>query len=379
MKCRRSNIFVSSYALVLLTSIFISISVFSTEPIKESVKESVKLTPALVGFCKKMNGQFKKFGWDKSDCENTNWIHVRNSVNGDPLIWTVYGDTTDEEKPTFKHKEISIIMCGVHGDEITPIKFCFDIMNYLKSAYADPEIAKKDFANKIVIVAPLVNPDSFFKVHPTRVNARGVDVNRNFPTKDWGRDARRLWVANFGKDRRRNPGLTSNSEPEVVFQMNLIKRYGPDKIISVHSPLTMLDYDGPSKVVGGFVDGARAHELLIQMSKDASDYKIVNYPFFPGSLGNWAGKERDIPTYTLELPSSDPSKSTQYWKLFKSAIHNAVAHDLKEKNGTSGTTIKEGPDKQDAKTETPPASDASSKNENQKSAEVKPLKPEMLD
>jgi len=300
--------------------------------------EVPKLTPALTSYCKKMDGQFKKFGWGKSDCENINWNHIRNSVNGDPLTWTVFGDTADVDTASFKQKDISIIMCGVHGDEITPVKFCFDILDYLKSAYADPEISKSEFAKKIVIVAPLVNPDSFFKERPSRVNARGVDVNRNFPTRDWAKDARRLWVANFGKDRRRNPGLTSNSEPEVVFQMNLIKRYGPDKIISVHSPLTMLDYDGPSKRVDGFVDGGRAHELLIQMSKDASDYKVVNYPFFPGSLGNWAGKERDIPTYTLELPSSDPAKSPEYWKLFKYAIHNAVVHGLKEKSADPKST-----------------------------------------
>ncbi|MDO9182471.1 MAG: M14 family zinc carboxypeptidase [Bacteriovorax sp.] len=323
MKSRHSKIL----SLLQTAVCFLSI-VFSTN----SFSEVPKLTAAINTFCKNMDVHFKKYNWDKSNCEKYDWIHVRNSVLGEPLTWTVFGDVSDEEKPTFKQKDISIIMCGVHGDEITPIKFCFDIMAYLKEIYDNPEVINKEFSNKIVIVAPLVNPDSFFKARPSRINARGVDVNRNFPTKDWARDARRLWIANFRKDKRRNPGFAANSEPEVIFQMNLIKRYGPDKIISVHSPLTMLDYDGPNTIVGGLVNGAKAHELLIQMSKDASDYKIENYPFFPGSLGNWAGKERDIPTYTLELPTSDPSKSEQYWKLFKSAIHNAIAHDLKEKN-----------------------------------------------
>lgn len=288
-----------------------------------------KITPSLSNFCSKMEKQFKKYGWSKSDCESYDWLSYRNSVLGDPLAWTVFGDVSDEEKPTFKAKDVSIIMCGVHGDEITPVKFCFDIMNYLRETYANPDF-QKEFANKVVIVAPLVNPDSFFKVRPTRVNARGVDVNRNFPTKDWSRDARRLWISQLRKDKRRNPGVSPSSEPEVVFQINLIKRYGPDKIISVHSPLTLLDYDGPNNIVAGFVDGAKAQELLSKMSKDASGYRIEDYPFFPGSLGNWAGKERDIPTYTLELPTSNPAKSGDYWKLFKTAIHNAIAHDLKD-------------------------------------------------
>lgn len=295
-------------------------------------QENIQLTPALSKYCQKLDTTFKKYNWDKSDCENYNWTHVRNSVMGDPLPWVVFGDASDENELSFKQKDVSIIMCGVHGDEITPIKFCFDVMNYLKTAYADPEIVKKDFANKIVIVAPLVNPDSYFKAQPSRLNARGVDVNRNFPTKDWSRDARRLWVTRYKKDKRRNPGVSASSEPEVVFQINLIKRYGPDKIISVHSPLTMIDYDGPGTIIMGQINGNKAHELLTKMSKDAQDYRIEDYPFFPGSLGNWAGKERDIPTYTLELPTSDASKASLYWKQFKSAIHNAIAHDIKEKS-----------------------------------------------
>lgn len=348
MKSRYTKLLNKQLALfaLLFTTFGTTFGMNAAEPAR-------KLTPTQVNFCNKIESHFKKYGWDKADCENYEWISYRNSVQGDPLTWTVFGDASDEDKPSFKKKDVSIIMCGVHGDEITPIKFCFDIMGYLKTVYADPEY-KKEFGNKIVIVAPLVNPDSFFKAKPTRVNARGVDVNRNFPTKDWTRDARKLWIAHFRKDKRRNPGVTASSEPEVIFQINLIKRYGPDKIISVHSPLTMLDYDGPNTIVDGFVDGAKAHELLIQMSKDASDYKIQNYPFFPGSLGNWAGKERDIPTYTLELPTSDPGKSVKYWKLFKSAIHNAVAHDLKDQSSKEGE-VEVKPSVKETSTEVKPA------------------------
>ena len=368
MKYRHSQIAIAFVAFTMFVGGCIT-AVVAAEP---------KLTPALSSFCKKLDDRFKKYSWEKSECETYNWIHIRNSVLGDPLTWTVFGDTSDEGKPNFKHKDVSFIMCGVHGDEITPIKFCFDIMGYLKTIYNDPELAKKEFANKIVIVAPIVNPDSFFKIKPSRVNAHGVDVNRNFPTKDWMKDARRLWISHFRKDKRRNPGLVANSEPEVVFQMNLIKRYGPDKIISVHSPLTMLDYDGPSTIVDGFVDGAKAHELLIQMSKDASDYKIENYPFFPGSLGNWAGKERDIPTYTLELPTTDPSKSPQYWKLFKSAIHNAIAHDLKDKSSLKIEKSEHSEEKTEIKPTDKPV-EKTVKVDDQKSASVPPTTKDLVD
>ena len=313
------------HLLILVGALMCSLVSFTAEVSGDT------LTPALKSYCEKLDKSFKKYGWGKSDCEGFKWNHYRNSVLGDPLTWTTFGDVSDQDKPSFKEKDVSIVMCGVHGDELTPIKFCFDLMYYLREAYADPEIVKKEFSNKVVLVAPLVNPDAYFKSpKPTRVNAHGVDPNRNFPTKDWQTAARQVWVSKLRKDKRRNPGLTPLSEPEVVFQVNLIKRYSPDKIISVHSPLTLLDYDGPSLPAGNGLDGGKAHELLIQMSKDASGYNIKDYPFFPGSLGNWAGQERDIPTYTLELPSSDPRKSEEYWKLFKSAMHNAIAHNLRQ-------------------------------------------------
>lgn len=62
------------------------------------------------------------------------------------------------------------------------------------------------------------------------------------------------------------------------------------------------------------------------MSKKANGYRVKNYPFFPGSLGNYAGNERKIPTYTLELPSSDNRNHKKYWKMFRESIDFALFH-----------------------------------------------------
>lgn len=300
----------------------------ASEQEKLNKKEMKK--KAIADYCKKTDESFKKFRWGKSGCENYHWNFVRTSVKGDPLVWKTYGTKAPEGETT----ETTLIMCGVHGDEITPIKFCYDVLEYLeevtKGKLKDPHTGKiASLDGKRVIVAPLVNPDSYFKKRPTRTNARGVDVNRNFPTKDFKKSAMKSWVNRYGKDKRRYPGVKAMSEPETVFQVNLIYRYQPNKIISVHAPLTMLDYDGPaSEHMGGFV-GSRANQLLIRMSEQAKGYRIKNYPFFTGSLGNYAGNERNIPTFTLELPSSNPAKSQAYWLLFKDSIHSAVMHEIK--------------------------------------------------
>jgi murein peptide amidase A len=281
----------------------------------------------LAQFCKKIEADFKLKNWGKSRCEEVSWEYHRKSLLGDPIMFTIFGDVNEWEKKKF---DTTIVLCGVHGDEITPIKFCFDIIHdLLERKNHTEEKEKNKFKDRLIVIAPIVTPDSYFKQKPTRTNAAGVDVNRNFPTKDWWKDALKLWRQNYRQDKRRNPGQKPMTEPEVVFQMNLIKRFRPQKIISVHAPLTLIDYDGPDRDKNDKAAGDhKAKELLVQMSKEAKSYRIKDYPFFPGSLGNWAGNELGIPTYTLELPTSDERKHKEHWELFKSAIYAAFINEL---------------------------------------------------
>lgn len=284
--------------------------------------EPVKGKTALATYCEEMDKKFELYGWEKGECQKYNWNHVRSSAEGRPIVWTVFGE--EKEKVS---QNTTLVLCGVHGDEITPIKFCFDLLSELNTS-------KEEHKDELVIIAPVVNPDSFFKPKPTRTNSHGVDVNRNFPTTDWSKDALRVWGKKFGKDSRRYPGKGPGSEQETIFQMNLVKRYRPNKIISVHAPLTLLDYDGPEddSEVKKSETAILANQLLISMSEKASGYRIKKYPYFIGSLGKWAGKERNVPVYTLELPTTDSRKSAEYWKLFRGAIHQALKQDLRPSN-----------------------------------------------
>lgn len=273
-----------------------------------------KNSATILDYCEKLDLYFKKYNWGRSQCEHYSWHHVRSSYWGNPIMWFVYGD---ESKIDSNEKiNTTMILCGVHGDEITPVKFCFDILEDLQH---HPQL----FKDNLVVIAPLVTPDSFLKKKPTRTNARGIDVNRNFPTKDWNEKALKLWENRYRRDIRRFPGKKALSEQETIFQVNLIKRYKPNKVISVHAPLTLLDYDGPSHNHG---TGKSAKQLLLSMSDSAGNYKVIDYPFFTGSLGNWAGNERNIPTITLELPNSDWNKTDRYFEMFRDAIHKAIAH-----------------------------------------------------
>ncbi|MFL5784647.1 MAG: M14 family zinc carboxypeptidase [Bacteriovoracaceae bacterium] len=271
------------------------------------------LTPPLKNFCDSMKKKFDEYKWGDPACEDYNWNHVRNSDIGTPLIWTVFGEEKSEAAAN-----TTIILCGVHGDEITPVKFCWDLLKELKNNHT--------FKDKVVVVAPLVAPDSFLKARPSRTNGRGVDVNRNFPTGDWLKEAHRKWKQAYRSDKRKFPGNKAASEQETVFQMNLVLRYKPNKIVSVHAPLTLLDYDGPSLTTE---NGKPAKALLDGMSEKSANYKVFDYPVFPGSLGNWAGKEKGIPTYTLELPNINPAETDKFWGMFKDAVFMAIDHTMK--------------------------------------------------
>lgn len=302
----------------------------ASSKVNKSEKE-FKQPPHIVKFCQNTQRKFTQYGWGKTRCLKYRWNHVRHTFLGNPLIWKVFGNEVEHKK---NPRNSTLVFCGVHADEITPIKFCFDIIRELSKGNLDLE-------KSIVIVAPNVNPDSFFRKYPKRTNYRGVDLNRNFPTKDWDSKALRYWKNKYRRDKRRYPGKRPLSEQETIFQVNLIKRYRPDKIISIHAPLTMLDYDGPTNALHKHQghNGLIAGKLLSEMSKQASGYRIKDYPFFPGSLGNWAGNERNIPTYTLELPSSDNRMSKTYWKKFKGAIFKAFETNFKETTNGSYKTV----------------------------------------
>lgn len=270
------------------------------------------LNPEIQKFCSALDKKFTEYKWGKVPCEEYQWNLVRRSKVGTPLIWTTFG-----EENSMAARNTTLVLCGVHGDEITPVKFCWDLLQELKNNHT--------FEDKMVVVAPLVAPDSFLKDRPTRTNAQGVDVNRNFPTKDWRSDAHKKWKQHYKGDKRKFPGPYAASEQETIFQMNLIIRYKPNKVISVHAPLTLWDYDGPSLRAEV---GKSAKDLLEQMSKKSSGYKVSNYPIFPGSLGNWSGKENHIPTYTLELPNTNPDETDKFWLLFKDALIYALNHKM---------------------------------------------------
>lgn len=135
----------------------------------------------------------------------------------------------------------------------------------------------------------------------TRVNKNGVDLNRNFPTKNWELSEKNEY---FG-------GEIPASEEETKFIIKIVEKYNPKLILTLHAPYKVVNYDcrGKCKL-----------DIVEKISK-IMDYPIeesIGYPT-PGSFGTWAGIERNILTITLELDEEINVKELepQVFEVFK--------------------------------------------------------------
>jgi protein MpaA len=292
-------------------SLFAPIPLVSAANFKESMVAASDRAKAIHALCDELAARFHGYKWKEDACGQIAWKADLKSSDGWPLLYAEFGSGP----------ETTLLLGGVHPDELTPIAIAFRAAKHLAK---NPGVLD---GRAHVVIAPLVNPDGFLREKVSRANAHGIDVNRNFFTLDWYEKARKLWV-----DKRRSiashfPGLFPNSEIETIFQIQLIDQYRPDKIMSIHAPLGFLDYDGPGdgpKLAGRTPNEIRAKRLATEVSEKSRHYRIVDYPFYPGSLGNYAGNERHIPTVTLEFESTNPAMLEPYWQQFLPGILQAI-------------------------------------------------------
>ncbi len=143
-----------------------------------------------------------------------------------------------------------------------------------------------DFGKNLLFI-PCLNPDGMQLGR--RTNSNGVDLNRNFPTKNWGQNKGENATCDdstsdyFG-------GVAPASEIETQFVIAVIEKYSPCCILTLHAPYKVVNYDGPAKEI------AEEISKIIGYPAEGS----IGYPT-PGSFGTYCGVERNIPTITLEL------------------------------------------------------------------------------
>ena len=149
--------------------------------------------------------------WRPSSVEQ---VVFGRSVAGRDLAGEIYGSG----------EQTIFILASIHGNEAVGTPLLRKLGDYF---VAHPET----LADKRIVLLPIANPDGV--AANVRTNLHGVDLNRNFPA--WN------FSSIIGH------GSTALSEPESRAINEIIVKYAPRRIITLHQPFTCIDYDGPAE------------------------------------------------------------------------------------------------------------------------------------
>jgi protein MpaA len=189
------------------------------------------------------------------------YLTLGKTVRGRDITAIVYGSG---------EKRV-LIFGGIHGDEQHTTVLARALAVNINSETLPP--------NLTLVVVPDVNPDGLML--RTRVNANGVDINRNFPSRTW----RAEYV-----EQRHYPGVKPSSEPETRAVLSLLERYPPHLVITLHAALGCVNWDGPGSAQAQAIASVNGYPLCASLGYET-----------PGSLGLLTGIDQQIPTVTIEL------------------------------------------------------------------------------
>lgn len=191
-----------------------------------------------------------------------------------PLAFRDFGPASEEPRARV------LLVGGIHGDEYSSVSVVFKWLQRL---------ARNDHGLFHWRVVPVLNPDGLLRPPrmSQRMNANGVDLNRNFPSPGWDPEALEYWEKRTRRNKRRYPGTAALSEPESRWLVEQIDSFRPDAVISIHAPHGIVDFDGPR------IPPERLGPL---------DLRLLGT--YPGSMGRFVGIHRGIPLLTVELESA---------------------------------------------------------------------------
>lgn len=209
---------------------------------------------------------------------------VAKSIDGRPIHVHVWTDSAASN-------ETVLILASIHGSEPAGTPLVAQFEEWL-SEQNDATLPAT------IVIVPVANPDGYARRE--RYNSNGVDLNRNFPTSN------RTEVSKHG--------VAPLSEPESAALLRLLKRYLPSRVLSIHQPISCIDYDGPGEALAGAMSEAIDGRLPAK--------KLGGRP---GSLGSYVGIELGRPIITLELPKgaedgSDADRGAELWRLYGKSL-----------------------------------------------------------
>jgi predicted deacylase len=200
----------------------------------------------------------------------TGWSPIARSVEGR----TIEAVTLEPSSVGATPRRV-LVIGSIHGNEPEGLPAVQPLIAALAAARADGSLAAS------VRVIRDLNPDG--TAAASRTNARGIDLNRNFP------------ASNFSPATDR--GTVPLSEPESRTLARELDTFRPDLVIVFHSIRSgpFVNFDGPaSDLAEAFVAAAQQSDPRWRVQPS------MGYPT-PGSLGTFVGIDRGLPILTVEF------------------------------------------------------------------------------
>jgi hypothetical protein len=203
---------------------------------------------------------------------------IGKSVEGRPLEVYRFGRGEVER----------MIVAGIHGGgEYNTVVLGEQLMAYIRR---NPEIIPE---NVTLYFLHALNPDGVARSlsYLGRANARGVDLNRNWPDgwqKDW--DRTHCWNTTYVTG-----GKKPASEPETEALMNFVKAHHFSGLINYHSA-----------ALGVFPGGVPPTDDSKQLAQAIADISTYSYPpidigcIYTGGMVDWTA-DLGIPSVDVEL------------------------------------------------------------------------------
>ncbi len=216
-------------------------------------------------------------------------IIIGRSVEGRPLEVYRFGSGAD----------VRLIVAGIHGgNEWNTIALADQLIDYLRR---HPDTVP---ASQTLFILRNLNPDGEARAHGVdgRVNANGVDLNRNWPYR---------WQAEWDLDgcwqyRPVTAGTAPASEPETAALIAFIQTWQPTALISYHSA-----------ALGVFAGGLPDFPPSMRLAETLASAGGYAYPplntgcDYTGNLTDWASSVMGIPAVDIELTNHEDTDFEQ--------------------------------------------------------------------
>lgn len=201
------------------------------------------------------------------------------SMSGRPILGYTFGTGS----------ECLFVFGGIHGNE----KGTVTLLEKFRDTLADqPNLVAP---NKRVLIIPLVNPDGYL-TRTDKLNVRGVNLNRNFPTASWIQTEGR--VNTFA-------GIEPFSELESQVVRSAVQRCQPTMMLSFHSQGALVSPEAGTE-----------SQALGKWYAEQTGYEYFDEWDFAGTATGWFEAITGKPAITIELTSHTDSD----WKINKPAL-----------------------------------------------------------